>query len=233
MSERSRGKMPARPTSSLAQGRTPSLLSCAEAVAACLGCEHGCEYLHEAARHPHVEDVIRAAITEAKAALKAEFPRQADAIDRDADDALERLTKVAERAAEFSSTPPRALTPPRCLVGPARLASRHGLPHDNLRRAIAQDVTADALADGAGDVLAEHCGILPLHNLARAVKQHPAEEASSATTVYGEFGGSIGEFVHGVSTALGRRYDGAVVSDVIARVIEHIQDARQPDSGAA
>ena len=134
-------------------------LNCAHAVAAYLGYREGCRYIHEAAVRPRVAPVLRGAVAEAQAALKAEFPRHAAAIDREAAEALEHIAN-------------------------ARLAHRHNLPHDNLCLAIAAALAYDDPADpqavamqmaiaaeGLDKVLTEDCGLLPHEDLARVVKR--------------------------------------------------------------
>lgn len=50
------------------------LLNCGQAVAAYLGHRFGCRTVHEAATHPRIAPVVRGAVAEAQAALKAEYP---------------------------------------------------------------------------------------------------------------------------------------------------------------
>jgi mannitol-1-phosphate 5-dehydrogenase len=162
------------------------LLNCAQAAAAYLGHREGCAYVHEAAAHPRIAPIVQGAVAEAQAALKAEFPQQAEAIDRDAAEALARIgnAQLADTISRVARGPRRKLSPRERLVGPARLASRHRLPHVNLCRAVAGALTYDdptdpqavamqqaIVAEGVDKILTEDCGILPHHDLARAVKQ--------------------------------------------------------------
>ena len=85
----------------------------------------------------------------------------------------------------YPRDPRRKLSSLERLVGPARLAARHGLPYGHLSLgiagALAYDDPADAGAralqatlatDGIEHVLTVDCGLLPHEPLARAVKQH-------------------------------------------------------------
>jgi mannitol-1-phosphate 5-dehydrogenase len=220
------------------------LLNCAQAAAAYLGYREGCHYVHEAAAHPSVAPVVRAAVAEAQAALKAEFPGQAGAVDRDAAEALARIgnPRLADTISRVARGPRRKLSPRERLVGPARLASQHNLPHRNLCQAIAGALTYDdpsdpqavamqdaILAEGVEKVLTEDCGILPHQDLARAVKQQwlalVCRTAKGRPSV-SQSGASLSEIIQSVVLDLSRRYDPGLVSDVVIRVMEKIQDVQ-------
>jgi mannitol-1-phosphate 5-dehydrogenase len=161
-------------------------LNCAQAVAAYVGFRHGCQYIHEAVRHPLVRSLVEAAVAESEAALIAELPDQADAIREDVRDAMARIAsdRMPDLISRVARDPRRKLAARERLVGPARLAQQHGLPYLALSRAIAAalayDCPADpqavalqqSIADESLDmVLTEECGLLPYSELARAIKR--------------------------------------------------------------
>jgi mannitol-1-phosphate 5-dehydrogenase len=161
-------------------------LNCAHAVAAYLGYREGCRYIHEAAVHPRVAPVLRGALAEAQAALKAEVPHHTAAIDREAAEALAQIAnaRLADSVSRVARAPRRKLSLHERLVGPAHLARRHNLPHAHLCVAIAAALAYDNPADpqavamqeaiaaaGLDKVLTEVCGLLPHEGLARVVKQ--------------------------------------------------------------
>lgn len=158
----------------------------AQAVAAYMGQRHDCQYVHEAAAHSAVAPVVRGVVSEACAALQAEFPRRTREIARDAGAALLEIANPAlgDTIRRVARDPRRKLSSLERLVGPARLASRHGLPCDHLCLAIAaalayddpSDEGARALqqtiaTDGIEQALTVDCGLLPHEPLARAVKE--------------------------------------------------------------
>lgn len=222
-------------------------LNCAHAVAAYLGHRHRCAYVHEAAVHPRLAPVIRGAVGEARAALKAEFPHSAESIDREADEALERIANpwLADPIRRVARQPLRKLSCRERLVGPARLAYRHGLPHGNLCLGIAAGLAYDdpedpeaaalqqtILAEGLDAVLAEDCGILPHEDLARAVKREWLALAGHVPP--NGFNGislpwtpaSIKDVLERLASELSQSYDSDLVNAVLARVEEEFQDAR-------
>ena len=161
-------------------------LNCAHAVAAYLGYREGCRFIHEAAVHPRVAPVLRGALAEAQAALTAEFPHHGAAIAREAAEALAQIAnaRLADSISRVARAPRRKLSLRERLLGPARLARRHHLPHEHLCVAIAAtlayddptDAQAVALqeaiaAEGLDKVLTEDCGLLPYEDLARAIKR--------------------------------------------------------------
>jgi mannitol-1-phosphate 5-dehydrogenase len=158
----------------------------AQAVAAYVGHRYGCEYVHEAAVHPAVAPVVEGAVGEACAALKAEFPRQPNELDCAAQHALTEIRNPAlgDTVRRVARDPRRKLSSLERLVGPARLACRHGLPYGHLCAAIAAALSYDDPADptaqmlqqtieleGIEKVLTVDCGLLPYEALARAVKE--------------------------------------------------------------
>jgi mannitol-1-phosphate 5-dehydrogenase len=160
-------------------------LNLAQAVAAYVGYRHGCRYVHEAAAHPKVAPVVWGALSEAGAALRAEFPTRAGDIAAQVADALAQVSNQAlgDTIRRVARDPRRKLSSLERLVGPARLAARHALPYDSLgvgiAAALAYDESADPeagalqesiAADGIESVLAVDCGLLPHEALARAVK---------------------------------------------------------------
>jgi mannitol-1-phosphate 5-dehydrogenase len=161
-------------------------LNLGQAVAAYLGHRAGCSYVHEAAAHPAVAPIVRGALSEASSALQAEFPRQSREILRDAEGALAEIANagLADTIQRVARSPRRKLSSLERLVGPARLAHKHGLPCNQLclgvAAAIAYDHPADPEAqavqetlrtEGIEKVLTVDCGLLPHEPLARAVKE--------------------------------------------------------------
>jgi mannitol-1-phosphate 5-dehydrogenase len=161
-------------------------LNLAQAAAAYLGYRCGCRYVHDAAVHPAVAPTVRSAVEEARAALQAEFPDQRAEIARDAARAIAEIAapSLADTVRRVARDPRRKLSSVERLVGPARLAARHGLPHDDLSLVIAAALTYDhpddaaardiqrAIAtEGIEKMLAIDCGLLPYEPLARAVKE--------------------------------------------------------------
>jgi mannitol-1-phosphate 5-dehydrogenase len=160
-------------------------LNLAQAVAAYLGHRYGCHYMHEAAVQPIVAAAVQGAVREACSALQAEFPREAREIAEDAARALAEIANpgLGDTIQRVARDPRRKLSSLERLVGPARLAARHGLPYDQLclgiAAALAYDDPADAGAralqetiaiEGIEQVLTVDCGLLPYEALARAVK---------------------------------------------------------------
>jgi len=161
-------------------------LNLAQAVAAYLGYRSGCRYVHEAAVHPAVAPVVQGALREATAALQAEFPRQVREIARHGAVALLDIANpgLGDTIRRVARDPRRKLSPLERLVGPARLAFRHGLPHSHLSFGIAAALAYDEAGDpealalqetltteGVDRVLTVDCGLLPHEPLARAVKE--------------------------------------------------------------
>jgi mannitol-1-phosphate 5-dehydrogenase len=228
-------------------------INCAQAVAAYLGYREGCEYIHEAVHHPRVRPVVIAALDEAAAALEAEFPTQKAGIERDAAEALERLSSVdgtADTISRVAREPRRKLSPRERLVGPARLAQRHGLRHEALSRAIAaalaynapSDAQAVALqqtiaAESLEKVLTEDCGLLPHEPLARAVKGHwrvlmaeRSHEPVPAAVPVHRTGAALQDVILTMVSDLSRQYDPTLVRDALARVV---QEHYRPVFGAS
>jgi mannitol-1-phosphate 5-dehydrogenase len=219
------------------------LLNCGQAIAAYLGYQAGCRYVHEAATHPRIAPVVQGAVTEAQAALKAEFPCQAEAINREAEEALERVANpgLADTISRVARGPRRKLSPRERLVGPERLASQHHLPHTHLclgiAAALAYDDSDDGqavamqqaiAAEGIEKILTEDCGLLPHADLARAIKNAwmslPAQYQPSSDPSHGE--ASLEVIMRNVTRDLARRYDPEVVRNVVACVAEEFRDAR-------
>jgi mannitol-1-phosphate 5-dehydrogenase len=217
-------------------------INCGQAVAAYLGYREGCEYIHEAVNHPRVRPVVIAALAEAAAALEAEFPSQTAGIERDAAEALQRLSSgdTADTIARVAREPRRKLSPRERLVGPARLAQRHGLRHEALSRAIAAALAYDApndaqamslqqtiAAESLEKVLTEDCGLLPHEPLARAVKGHwrvllaeSVRETSPAATGLPRTGAVLHDVILTMVSDLSRQYDPTLVRDALARVVQ-------------
>jgi mannitol-1-phosphate 5-dehydrogenase len=211
-------------------------INCAQAVAAYVGYRHGCKYIHEAVAHPQVAPTIGAALAESTAALKAEFPDQAVAIETDAAEVLDRLAsgQPADPIYRVGREPRRKLSPRERLVGPARLAQRHGLSSEALAQAIAAalayDAPSDAQAaavqqtiaqDGLETVLTEDCGLLPHEPLARRVKHHwqrlvVAERPDHAPAARS----GVPERLQAVVFDLARQYEPKLVLQALARVAQ-------------
>jgi mannitol-1-phosphate 5-dehydrogenase len=214
-------------------------VNCAQAVAAYLGYRHGCNYIHEAVAHPEVAPIVSAALAEAAAALEAEFPDQAAAIQADVAEVFDRLRggEPADPIYRVGREPRRKLSPRERLVGPARLAQKHGLPTHALAQAIAAALAYDAPTDpqavGLQDtiaqdsletVLTEDCGLLPHEPLARRVKHHwqrlvLAERLSQAPALAAARSRSaIPDRLQAVVLDLARQYDPKLVLQAVARV---------------
>jgi mannitol-1-phosphate 5-dehydrogenase len=226
-------------------------INCGQAVAAYLGYREGCEYIHEAVNHPRVRPVVIAALAEATAALEAEFPNQKAGIERDAAEAFQRLSsgETADTIARVAREPRRKLSPRERLVGPARLAQRHGLRNEALSRAIAAALAYDAPNDAQAmalqqtiatesleKVLTEDCGLLPHEPLARAVKGHwrvllaeEAREANLAATSLQRTGAGLQDVIRTMVSDLSRQYDPTLVRDALVRVVhEHYRPVLSP-----
>jgi mannitol-1-phosphate 5-dehydrogenase len=160
-------------------------LNLGQAVAAYLGHRAGCSYVHEAAVHPDVAPIVQGALSEACGALQAEFPRQAREIARDARGALGEIANpgLADTIQRVARSPRRKLSSLERLVGPARLAHRHGLPCHNLCLGVAAAIAYDhpddpdaqalqetLMTEGIEKILTVDCGLLPHEPVARAVK---------------------------------------------------------------
>jgi mannitol-1-phosphate 5-dehydrogenase len=214
-------------------------VNCTQAVAAYLGYRHGCKYIHEAVTHPEVAPIVSAALAEATAALEAEFPNQAAAIAAEAAEVLDRLAsgEPADPIYRVGREPRRKLSPRERLVGPARLAQRHGLPTEALAQAIAAALAYDAPTDAQAvglqqtiaqesleTVLTEDCGLLPHEPLARRVKHHwqrlvLAEPLSHAPVLPAARTRSVvPERLQAVVFDLARQYDPKLVLQAVARV---------------
>ena len=217
-------------------------VNCGQAVAAYLGYREGCEYIHEAVNHPRVRPVVTAALAEAAAALEAEFPDQKAGIEHDADEALRRLSsgETADTIARVAREPRRKLSPRERLVGPARLAQRHGLRYEALSRAIAAALAYDAPHDAQAislqqtiatesleKVLTEDCGLLPHEPLARAVKGHwrvllaeTARDSVPGPTGLQRGGAGLHDTILSMVSHLSLQYDPTLVRDALARVVQ-------------
>jgi mannitol-1-phosphate 5-dehydrogenase len=218
-------------------------VNCAQAVAAYLGYREGCEYIHEAVAHPRVAPLVAAAVAEATAGLMAEFPAQAAAIEHDAAEALDRL-RAAEPRDEIlrvAREPRRKLSPRERLIGPARLAERHGLPTQALSQAIAAALAYDApgdpqavalqqtiAAESLEQVLTEDCGLLPHEPLARSVKRDWQRLLSARTSMDGHTsaarlprpGALLQDAISAMLSELSRHYEPDLIRDALARAVE-------------
>ena len=221
------------------------MLNGAHAVAAYLGHREGCRHVHEATAHPRVAPVLQGAVVEATAALKAEFPHQAEAIDREAAEALARIANplLADTVSRVARGPRRKLSPRERLVGPARLASRHHLPYENLCKAIAAALTYDdpedpqavamqraIAAEGVDKVLTEDCGLLPHEELALAVKEQwlklvaGTAQGLAAAGPWSWTSTTLEEIMDAVAVDLSQRYDPGLVEEVLARVVQEFRE---------
>lgn len=157
----------------------------AQAVASYLGHREACSYVHEAATHAGIAPAVEAAVAEAAAALRAEFPELEMMVSRDARLAVARIADPGLRdpIERICRGPMRKLGARERLIAPARLAAKHGLPHANLVKAIAaalaydneHDVQARMLQyiiaeEGVEYVLTAICGLLPHEPLAQEIK---------------------------------------------------------------
>jgi mannitol-1-phosphate 5-dehydrogenase len=211
-------------------------LNCAQAVAAYLGYQAGCTYIHEAMAHPRVAPLVRAALAEATAALKAELPHHAHAIDQDAAETVDRLVSCATRdtIARVAREPRRKLSPRERLVGPARLAQRHGLDNTTLAHAIGAALAYDAATDAQAQalqhtiasesldkVLTEDCGLLPHEELARTVKLQwrlLLADRARTTAPAPRTGAPLREVIQSMIHDLSRKYEPRLVHAALASV---------------
>lgn len=160
-------------------------INCAQAMAAYLGYRKGCHFIHDAAVHPEVAPLIKKALTEAQAALKAEFPQHSASIESDVAEALGRIANVrlADTIYRVAKNPRRKLSSRERLVGAALLAERHKLPNNNLCTGIAAAIAYDEpddphalsmkydiISHGIDKILTEDCGLLPYEPLAKRIK---------------------------------------------------------------
>lgn len=162
-----------------------STINLVQAVASYLGHLHGCHYVHEAILHPEISQTVKLAAAEATAAFKAEFPHLGATIEYDAKEAITRITDsgLGDTIARICKGPQRKLAAQERLIGPARLAARHGLAYDNLALAIAaallyyddNDLQSKIMqniiaSEGVDKILTDVCGLLPYEALAQKVK---------------------------------------------------------------
>ena len=217
-------------------------LNCAHAVAAYLGYREGCSFIHEAAVHPRVVPVLIGALAEAEAALKAEFPSAAAEIVGEAAEALTQIRdpRLADSIARVARGPRRKLAPCERLVGPARLAVRHGLPHENLCRAIAATLAYDAAEDaeavsmqrtiadhGVTRIITEDCGLLPHEPLAQEIKHEWHRVNANMHVTIDENTVSSLEKIRGkVTSDLSRRFNPELVNAAVERAAGRFEEAR-------
>lgn len=220
-------------------------INCAQAVAAYLGYRHGCKYIHEAVAHPAVAPVVVAALKEATAALKAKYPAQATDIEADATETLERLacSDAPDAIHRVAREPRRKLSPRERLVGPARLAERHGLSNQALVKGIAAALAYDAAddpqsvsmqrtiaAESVETVITEDCGLLPHAPLAQAVRHEwrrlvmasapqPLDAGVTSKAISGTRG-LLQERLQAMVFDLSRHYEPNLVRQALARVAE-------------
>lgn len=67
-------------------------INLAQAVAAYVGYQHNCQFIHEAALHPEVRPIIIGAVEDACSALQCEMPEERELIAQDAMLAFERIS---------------------------------------------------------------------------------------------------------------------------------------------
>lgn len=216
----------------------------AQAVAAYLGHQYGCQYIHEAAKHPMIAPVVEGAITEAVAAFKTQFPDMSVDIDADAAEAIIRISDpgLRDTVARITKGPQRKLAAQERLLGPARAASRQGLPHDNLAMAIAaalsyqdeQDLQSVAMQQtiasyGVDKILTEVCGLLPHESLAQSIKLHCSRlNARGISSAVAENEELLKGLMHDMHMELSERYERHVVSDVMTGIARVFEGARIP-----
>jgi len=157
----------------------------AQAVASYLGHRKTCRFVHEAAAHSKIAPIVQAAVDEAAAAFQAEFPDLGAMVARDAEKAITRIAdpRLGDPVERICRDPLRKLGSRERMIGPARLAAKHGLPHENLVHAIAaaltyydeRDVQSKILQyviadEGLDYVLTAVSGLLPHEPLAQEIK---------------------------------------------------------------
>lgn len=216
----------------------------AQAVAAYLGHLYGCKYIHEAAEHPKIVPIVRGAVAEAVAAFKMQFPDMGIDIDADAAEAILRISDAGLRdtVARITKGPQRKLAAQERLLGPARAASRYGLPHRNLVIAIAAALSCHDVQDpqsvamqqtissyGVDKILTEVCGLLPHEPLAQNIKLHYLRLAENGTlATIPEHEDLLRGLMHDVEKELSERYEEHVVSDVLTGIARVFNGVRIP-----
>lgn len=216
----------------------------AQAVAAYMGHQYGCQYIHEAAKHPAIAPVVEGAVAEAVAAFKTQFPALGIDIDADAAEAIVRISDpgLRDTVARIAKGPQRKLAAQERLLGPARAASRHGLPHGHLAVAIAaalayqdeQDQQSVAMQQsissyGVDKILTEVCGLLPHEPLAQSIKLHYSQlSAHGAPVAIAKDEELLKGLMQDMHMELSGKYERHVVSDVLAGVARVFEGARIP-----
>ena len=157
----------------------------AQAVASYMGHRENCRFVHEAAAHRKIAPVVQAAMNEASAAFQVDFPNLAAMVAHDAKKAVTRIAdpSLADPVERICRDPLRKLGARERLIGPARMAVKHGLPHEHLVQAIAaaltyyneRDVQSKILQyiiadEGLDYVLTAVSGLLPHEPLAQEIK---------------------------------------------------------------
>ncbi|MDH4099548.1 MAG: hypothetical protein OEV28_03105, partial [Nitrospirota bacterium] len=219
-----------------------STINLAQAVAAYIGHQYGCTYIHEAARHPEILPVIKGALEEASNAFRAEFPDLDIAIVQDAQEALLRIEDAGlqDMITRVAKGPQRKLTSQERLLGPARLAARHNLPYENLARTIGaalayeneQDLQSRTMQyvisnDGVDRVLTDVSGLLPHEPLAQCIKRHWAVHRGKLEhAVISAHEELLADVIRDVSKQLCEEYESEVVMGALAEVALEFRDAR-------
>ena len=162
-----------------------STTNLAQAVASYLGWREGLRFVHESALHPKIAPFVHAAMNEAVAAFQAEYPTLGASVVRDAKQAIIRIADpgLGDTVERICRSPMRKLGAQERLIGPVRLAVRHGLPHDKLVLAVAaaltyydeRDVQSKILQymianEGLDYVLTAVSGLLPHEPLTLEIK---------------------------------------------------------------
>jgi mannitol-1-phosphate 5-dehydrogenase len=173
-----------------------STINLAQAAASYIGRIKNCKHVHEAANHPAIAPAVRSAVAEAVAAFSAEYPELGEMVERDARQAISRISspELVDSVERICRGPMRKLGARERLVGPARLAVRHGLKHDQLVMTIAaalsyhdeRDIQSKVLQyvlknEGIDYILTAVCGLLPHEPLAQEIKIAWADTASAGT----------------------------------------------------
>lgn len=216
----------------------------AQAVAAYLGSLHGCQYIHEAAQHPEIAPIIKGAVAEAVAAFKMQFPDSSSGIEDDAVEAIIRVSDpgLHDTVSRVAKGPQRKLAAQERLLGPARAASRYGLPHNNLITVIASALAYQDVHDkqavamqqsianyGVDKILTEVCGLLPHEALAQNIKLHYSQlKTQGSHAALGEHDDMLRKLMSDMHNELSERYESHVVSHVLSGIAGAFEDARIP-----
>jgi mannitol-1-phosphate 5-dehydrogenase len=220
-----------------------STTNLAQAVASYMGHREGCQFVHDAAAHRKIAPVVQAAIDEAAAAFQAEFPNLALTVTRNAKKAVTRIADpgLGDPVERICRDPLRKLGARERLIGPARLAVKHGLPHEHLVQAIAaaltyydeRDVQSKILQyiiadEGLDYVLTAVSGLLPHEPLAQEIKVAWAamvqEKASALLQLNRK--NVVERIIDDVVAEIAAEMENAVIAPYVREIADEFSSAR-------